>query len=85
MKSSKAKTIEKKLTLLACINDKKTILFGNLKNTTNGQKTDAWKSIHKTAQALQLATAARPWTFTRDKLYGLWKCRTLVSVTTNYR
>ncbi|XP_050064612.1 uncharacterized protein LOC126553502 [Aphis gossypii] len=68
---------QNKLILLNAIRERKSVLFGNFKSTSNDEKVESWKSVHNIAQSLQLATSDRSWQFTRDKLYGLWKCRTL--------
>jgi len=70
---------QNKLTLLDAIQHRKSVLFGNFKTTSNDEKVESWKNVHNIAQALQLATSDRSWQFIRNKLYGLWKCRTLVS------
>jgi len=70
---------QNKPTLLDALRQRKSVLFGNFKTTSKDEKVESWKSVHNIAQALQLATSDRSWQFTRDKLYGLWKCRTLVS------
>lgn len=70
---------QNKLALLNAIREKKSVLFGSFNVTNNQEKVEAWKSVHTIAQSLQLATSDRSWQFTRDKLYGLWKCRTLVN------
>jgi len=61
----------------------KDALFGNFKTTSNYEKGESWKSVHSIAQILQLASSDCPWQFTRDMLYRIWKCRTLVSVLNN--
>jgi hypothetical protein len=70
---------QNKLTLLDAIRQRKSVLFGNFKTTSNDEKMESWKSVHNIAHALQLATSDCSWQIIRDKLYGLWKCRTLVS------
>lgn len=72
--------IEKKLAVLAVIKEKKDVLFGNFKNTTNIEKRDAWEEVLDKAKSLELASADKKWTYARDGLFGLWKCRTLVSM-----
>lgn len=70
----------KKLAVLEVIKDKKEILFGNFNNKlTQADKQAAWTEVLQRAQSLQLVGADKTWTFARDNLFGLWKCRALVS------
>lgn len=70
----------KKLAVLEVIKEKKSILFGNFKNKlTAKEKEAAWNEVLQKAQSLQLAGADKSWTYARDNLFGLWKCRALVS------
>ncbi|PSN41065.1 hypothetical protein C0J52_18311 [Blattella germanica] len=68
----------KKLAVLEVIKDKKEILFGNFNNKlTQADKQAAWTEVLQRAQSLQLVGADKTWTFARDNLFGLWKCRAL--------
>ena len=64
------------------IKDKKEILFGNFNNKlTQADKQAAWTEVVQRAQSLQLVGADKTWTFERDNLFGLGKCRVVVSYT----
>ena len=55
-------------------------MFGNFNNKlTQADKQAAWTEVLQRAQSLQLVGADKTWTFARDNLFGLWKCRALVS------
>lgn len=69
----------KKLAVLASIEEKKSVLFGNFKNTCAKEKQSAWEEVLEKAKALELASADRSWTYARDNLFGLWKSRSIAS------
>ena len=70
----------KKLAVLQIIKEKREVLFGNFKkNISQHDKQAAWTEVLQKAQSLQLVGADKSWTYARDNLFGLWKCRALVS------
>lgn len=72
--------IQKKLAVLSVVKEKKHVLFGNFKKTTNAAKQNAWEEVLAVAKSLELVSSERNWTYVRDNLYGLWKSRTLVII-----
>lgn len=77
--SKRAAISKKKLALLSYIEDRKQILFGNFKVTTNKEKQTAWEEVLEKAKALELVSADREWTYVRDNIFGLWKSRSMSS------
>jgi Myb/SANT-like DNA-binding domain len=70
----------KKLTLLSAIKKDKDRLFGQLSSSlTNNDKIAAWKTVLERAVSLNLCDHTRDYTHVRDKLFGVWKSRALVS------
>jgi hypothetical protein len=70
----------KKVALLTLINSKKRILFGKFSNELDSrQKEDAWNEVLLKAKSLEMVQDNRDYKYVRDKLYGVWRVRTLVS------
>jgi len=76
---------EVKLAVLQQIFEKKDILFGQFSSTlTDQDKQREWEEVTKTAKSLGACEATRNYKFVRDKLYGSWKGKTMVSLAINY-
>jgi len=46
----------------------------------NNSKIDAWNEVLLKAKSLEVVSDQRDWTYVRDKIWGHWKSRVLVSV-----
>lgn len=80
MSSKKMQTTSMKLSILEAINEHKQILFAKFNsNVTHEMKVEAWKKVLEHANAIGMVDKTRDWIFVRDKMYGVWKSRTLVS------
>lgn len=76
----KKESAAKKLAILQVIQEEKNILFAPFSSkVTHDEKTKAWEKVLSKAKAIGLVSENRDWKFVRDKLYSVWKSRTLVS------
>jgi len=69
-----------KIELLNLIKRKKSILFGKFSSDLdNREKHSAWEEVLSKAKSLGMLTEDRRADFVRDKLWGVWRSRAMVT------
>ncbi|CAG7733861.1 unnamed protein product [Allacma fusca] len=78
MVGKRAENDTHKLTILTMIREQKEVLFGKFSSDMENQnKEKAWNEVLLKSQSIGICNGNRDWKFLRDKMYGVWKSRTL--------
>lgn len=77
----KKEVMARKLSVLEVIEEEKGILFAPLSSSiTQTDKVRGWQAVLHRAKVVGLVAPYRDWKFIRDKVFSVWKSRTMVSV-----
>ncbi|KAF6197668.1 hypothetical protein GE061_008634 [Apolygus lucorum] len=76
--AKKKETASMKMAVLRAIEEEKRVIFSKFDtNITHEMKVNAWSKVLCRAKAVGLCDQSRSWEFVRDKMFGVWKSRTL--------
>lgn len=79
--NKKREATDRKLSVLEVINEEKSILFAQFSSTiTHADKVRGWEAVLHRAKAVGLVAQNRDWRFIRDKVFSVWKSRTMVRI-----